>query len=102
MSFRLHCDYCRNPAARDTREHNEPVCAECAGTLDKVYVCDACGENDAACGADQCLSCIVASVIADPRELETIYGELLQQVTAELARRAAPARPVNLRVRQAG
>jgi hypothetical protein len=62
----------------------------CKGECEEIHVCDVCDTREAAEGADQCVNCISDAVVADPRELDTIFGSLKDAVTKELARRARP------------
>lgn len=96
---RYECDTCHDVIEPGVRLEL-PRCCEvrkCSGELQRVSVCDVCRTREAACGSDQCLSCICDAVVEDPAELDGCARSLQIEVAKVLASRLQPF----LRVRQA-
>lgn len=63
------------------------ACPSCDGDVDRVQLCEACGEWECHDGLDTCFQCACDSVQRDPIELESYSRALQVEIGKELARR---------------
>jgi hypothetical protein len=55
--------------------------------VETVWMCIECNEREQHKGCEECWECLIASIVADPRELDMCTRELRDEICRELATR---------------
>ena len=91
----------------DCRSLVDPICDGewlvsycCDGIVERVFMCETCSEREAYTGSDDCFTCNVDSIIADPRYLEMCAPALQLEIGKALAERAKPTYSVGCLTRR--
>ena len=94
-TYIYRCPQCRQPV-EPIREGDDLVSYCCDAVVEKVWLCETCGERECHSGCHQCMRCMADEFVAAPDSFIGSQG-LKAEIALELARRLRPF----LRQRQA-
>lgn len=95
-TYLYRCPQCRQPV-EPIREGDDLVSYCCDAVVEKVWLCETCGERECHSGCEICFECLLDESIADPRIIEQCTAKLQAEIAKGLAERLRPF----LRERQA-
>ena len=102
MNTFYRCPSCKDELMAGNSHHDDGflICDECDEIGERVFMCETCSEREAYSGSHDCFTCIVDSIIADPRYLEMCAPALQLEIGKALAERAKPTYSVGCLTRR--
>jgi hypothetical protein len=85
----LRCPACKCECMDGNIKHEDYLAISlcCDEPVERVWLCTKCGQGEQHKGCEECRECLIASIVADPRELDMCTRELRDEICRELATR---------------